>query len=133
VDALVVEAVYSTAERAISNRLHVRLGGIGPWFTPLLTLQLRPRIGVRLEDLRPVDAIRNITAPVLLIAGELDQRTLLDESRSLYDAAPPPKELWVVPNAGHVDFHRYATEDYQPRVLSFLARHMGEPSEPEPA
>jgi fermentation-respiration switch protein FrsA (DUF1100 family) len=72
--------------------------------------------------LRPVDAIARIRAPLLLIAGAADLRTTPADAERLFAAAPEPKQLWVVPEAGHVDFHRVAPEEYEARVLQFLAR-----------
>jgi len=40
----------------------------------------------------------------------------------LFERARAPKQLWLVPNAGHVDLHRAAREEYEKRVLAFLAQ-----------
>ena len=45
VDALVLESVSPTLEEAIDNRLAIRPGPLGPPLAPLLTAQLRPRLG----------------------------------------------------------------------------------------
>jgi uncharacterized protein len=124
VDALVLEAVYPDIEDAVANRLRLRLGAIGPWFTPLLTLQVHPRWGVRLDQLRPIDAIKRVHAPVFIIAGSDDPRTTLAESKRLFAAAPEPKEFWVVPGAAHVNFERFAPRDYQAHLLAFLDRYL---------
>jgi len=124
VDALVLEAVYPDVRQAVRNRLRIRFGKLGAWLAPLLTLQLKPRLGIDLDDLRPVAKIANARAPVLIIAGEQDERTTLADSQQLFDAAPQPKELWVVPGARHVDFHRYAQSEYELPVLQFLQQHL---------
>jgi fermentation-respiration switch protein FrsA (DUF1100 family) len=122
VDALVLEAVYPDIETAVGNRLRMRLGPLGAWLTPLLISQLAPRWGIDPRDLRPVDAIRRVRVPLFLIAGADDPRTTLIDSERLFAAAPDPKELWIVPGAGHVDFHQVAPEEYEHRVGDFLAR-----------
>ncbi len=43
-----------------------------------------------------------------------------EDARSLYARAPKPKELWLVPNAGHVDLHRAAPAQYEAHVLTIL-------------
>jgi fermentation-respiration switch protein FrsA (DUF1100 family) len=120
VDALVLEAVYPDVRQAISNRLRLRLGPIGSLFTPLLAVQLKPRLGVGTNELRPIDRINLIDAPVLVIAGQNDRRTTIEESRALFEAAREPKEFWAVAGASHVDFHRFDREQYEDRVLRFL-------------
>jgi len=122
VSALVLEAVYSTLDEAVANRMAIRLGEPGRWLAPLLLWQLEPRLGVSSEAVAPIRGIRDIEAPILLMAGEQDRRTTLDQSRALYGAAPEPKELWVVPGATHRDFHRFAPREYERRVLDFLNR-----------
>ena len=126
VDALVLEAVYPDVRNAVNNRLRIRFGRAGEWLAPLLILQIKPRLGIGVEDLRPIEAIATIQTPVFVIAGELDQRTTLGESEALFRAAPEPKFLWVVRGARHVDFHRYAGSEYEDRVLRFLQIHLRE-------
>jgi uncharacterized protein len=133
VGALVLEAVYPTLEEAIDNRLAIRFGALGPPLAPLLTLQLRPRLGFSAEDLRPIDAIAHVGAPLLVIAGTVDRHTTLAQARRLFARAQPPKELWEVSGAGHVDFHRAARAEYEARVGAFLARALRrEPMSPPP-
>jgi fermentation-respiration switch protein FrsA (DUF1100 family) len=50
-----------------------------------------------------IDRIARISSPLLVIAGEDDRIVPIDESRSLYEAAPQPKRLVVVPGADHND------------------------------
>ena len=124
VDALVLEAVYPTFEEAASNRLKLHLGWIGPLFTKFLLLQAKPRIGVSLEDLRPIEKIGTIKAPLLLIAGSDDKRTTLSESKRLFSKAPEPKELWILNGAVHEDFHAYSPRYYEEKILSFFSKYL---------
>ena len=127
VEALVIEAVYPHVHKAIKNRLRLRFGHAGDWLAPLFTFQLPLRTGIDLADLRPAANISRIRAPILIVAGEQDQRTTLADSRQLFRAAPEPKQLWRVPGARHVDFHRYASSEYEERVLEFLQTYLRGP------
>jgi uncharacterized protein len=124
VDALVLEAVYPDIETAVANRLRLRLGPLGPLLTPLLTWQIYPRWGIRIDQLRPIDGIRKVHVPMLVIAGAEDPRTTLAESKRLFAAAAEPKQFWIVPGAGHVNFQRFAPQEYEARVLGFLDRFL---------
>jgi fermentation-respiration switch protein FrsA (DUF1100 family) len=128
VDALVLEAVYPDLHQAVKNRLQLHLGPAGAWLAPLLTLQIRPRMGIDVNDLRPVDKIANIQAPVFIVAGALDRRTTVADSQRLFDAAPEPKQLWIIPGARHEDLHRYVGTEYEDRILQFLQLHMSRTS-----
>jgi fermentation-respiration switch protein FrsA (DUF1100 family) len=120
-DALVLEAVYATFDDAIVNRLVMRLGAIGRLLGPALIWYVKLRLGFDPALLRPVAHIAELHAPILLIAGEADQHATLREMRELYDRANPPKDLWIIDKARHEDFYRYATDEYERRVVGFLA------------
>ena len=126
VDALVLEAVYPSIADAIEARLAMRAGRFGARvLAPLLLSQIRPRLGIRARELRPIDALGKVRSPVLVAAGTADPKTPLEQSRRFFAAAPEPKELWEVEGAGHQDFLEHAPETYRERVLGFLARYLG--------
>ncbi len=122
VDSLVLEEVYPTIEIATRNRMENYLGAFGKILTPVLLKQLQWRLGVSASQLCPVDHIANVACPVFIMSGEKDRNTRPTDTRMLFESARSPKELWFVPNAGHVDLHRAAREDYETRVLAALAR-----------
>ena len=128
VDALVIEAVYADIHDAVANRLRIGFGPLGPWLAPLLTAQVEPRFGVRLDQLRPLDAIARVRVPLLIMAGSEDERAPLADAQRLFAAAPEPKELWVVPGAAHVNFQHFAPAEYEARLLAFLERTIRAPA-----
>jgi fermentation-respiration switch protein FrsA (DUF1100 family) len=128
-DAMILEGVYSTIERAVENRLKRYFGRLGAMGTPILTCQLPMRLGVPVAGLRPVDAIRRVRCPVFVLGGMLDEHTVdehtvAEETRALFDAAPEPKESWLIEGAAHVDLHDYAGAEYERRVLAFLEKYL---------
>jgi len=132
VDALVLESVFSDIHPALINRLRVRLGGIaGAVVTlvvaPLLEVMMPPILGVRLGDLRPIDRIGAVTAPLLVISGTADLYTPIAEAQALYDHAPASSQFWAVPGAGHVDLRTYEPAAYWSHVLPFLTGHLQSP------
>ena len=129
VDALVLESVYPDIGAALSNRLRVGLGPtLGPAFTPVLAslfqLLLPPVLGVSPAELRPIDRIGSVVAPVLVVSGTEDDRTPLQEAQGLFDRAPQPKAFWAVQGAGHVDLERFGPVAYWATVLPFLEAHL---------
>jgi fermentation-respiration switch protein FrsA (DUF1100 family) len=126
VDEVVLEAVYPTLEQAVSNRLTMRLGGWASVLTPVLTKQLKPRLGFSADDLRPLDRVGQVTAPKLFIVGEKDVHTTLEESQQLFAAAREPKELWIIKDAPHGNFYTFAPQEYASRVLTFFGKYLRE-------
>ncbi|HEX6862198.1 MAG TPA: alpha/beta fold hydrolase, partial [Thermoanaerobaculia bacterium] len=120
-DAVVLEAVYPDVKDAVRNRLRIYLGPMGSPLAPLLLFQFRPWLGISPQDLRPVDHIQDLGAPVLILAGTKDRHTTMAETRRLFEAAKQPKELWLIEGAAHVDLHGFAGDEYEERVLGFFA------------
>jgi fermentation-respiration switch protein FrsA (DUF1100 family) len=124
VDAMIVESAYPTIEQAVEDRLAIRLGPWGKFAAPLLTWQMRPRLGIGVEDLCPIRQAAHITVPKFFMAGDLDRHTTAEESQALFAAASAPKQLWIVKGAGHEDLHAFAPDSYEKQVLEFLGRNL---------
>jgi fermentation-respiration switch protein FrsA (DUF1100 family) len=122
IDALILEAVYPTIEIATRNRQQNYLGTFGQSLSPLLTTQLQPWLGISANDLRPIDHIAAVGCPVLMMSGEKDRHTRPEDTRLLFSCAQDPKEVWLVPRAGHVDLHHATAKEYESRVLAFLEK-----------
>lgn len=128
VDALILEAVYPTIDEAVAARLNIRLGDAGALLAPLLTLQLKPRLGIDSQDLRPVSRIGKLHSPVLIMTGAEDKHTPLEQARRLFSAANEPKEFWMIDGAEHVDLQKFSPVAYRNKILAFLAKHLGAPN-----
>ena len=122
VNSMVIEMVYPTINDAVADRLAAHLGRWAKVLSPLLLIQLKPRLGITADDLRPIDHVGQLTIPKLFIAGANDQHTTLAESRKIFETASEPKEFWVVPGAAHVDLHNAARVEYELRVVDFFKR-----------
>jgi len=120
VDALVLESVYPSIDRAIANRLSLRVGSFGAAAATLFTAQLPVRLGVSAAELRPIDKIAEVGCPVLVLSGEADPRTTAEETRELFAAAAEPKRLKLFPGAGHVDLMERDPGAWKAEVMSFL-------------
>jgi fermentation-respiration switch protein FrsA (DUF1100 family) len=123
-DAVVIESMYPTIEEAVSDRLTMRLGPFASELVPLLLWQLPLRTGVSPSELRPIEKLPRLHSPLFVISGAEDRHTKWEETQRLYEAAQPPKELWKVPKAAHVDLHLFAPEEYQRRILVFFGKHL---------
>ena len=132
IDTLVLESVYPSIAEAVGNRVRKRIGILEPIATWLLLAQLRLRLGISPDDLRPIDAIRRIACPVFVMSGAEDKHTTLAETRRLFDCAPSPKELEIFPGVGHEDLFNSDPEKYRERVLPFLEKHLAKGSSESP-
>jgi fermentation-respiration switch protein FrsA (DUF1100 family) len=88
-----------------------------PWFAgTLLTSPVQREVGNLPADL--------LARTPCFIGGSEDQHTTPQEMREMIDAAPEPKELWMVPKAKHVDLCQFAGAEYKDRILRFFDRHL---------
>lgn len=132
VDAMVLESVYPTITDAVRDRLRAWLGPLGApatLLTPLATRVLGARAGVTAAQLRPIDHIGAVRAPLLLLSGTRDPYTPIAEARALFAHATAPREMWEVAGATHEDLYAFDPPAYEQRVGRFLAAQLrrGEP------
>jgi fermentation-respiration switch protein FrsA (DUF1100 family) len=102
----------------------LRVGSLSRVLSPLLLFQLKPRLGIGVDDLRPIDSIGSMRCPVLVLAGTADHHTTEAQTRALFAAANDPKELWLVPGASHDDLLRFDAVGYARHVVGFLNRYL---------
>jgi fermentation-respiration switch protein FrsA (DUF1100 family) len=102
----------------------MRLGAAGVWVAPLLLMQIPLRLEFGVQDLRPIAAIADVHAPLLVAAGTKDLHTRWPETERLFAAAREPKALWPVRGAAHVDLHDFDTAAYRARLLPWLQSHL---------
>lgn len=122
--ALVLESVYPTLVDAVQDRLAMRFGPAGAWLAPLLLVQIPLRLNLSVDQLRPVDAVAAVHAPLLIAAGTQDLHTRWPETQALFAAANAPKALWPVQGAAHVDLHDFNAAAYEARLLPWLQHHL---------
>lgn len=121
VEGYVLESVYPSIEKAVMNRLRMRMGEIGGYFAPILYEQIPMRLGIELADLQPAEAIKRVRAPVLIMNGTEDRRTTREDALRLYGNAPAPKTLVWFEGAGHANLYEQDRSKYRKAVLGFLA------------
>lgn len=65
-----------------------------PWLTPR---------AIMVNRFNSLDAIQQYSGPVLISHGDADRLIPIEQGRSLYEAAPGPKKLIIVPGGRHND------------------------------
>jgi pimeloyl-ACP methyl ester carboxylesterase len=123
VAAVIADAPYADLYNPIGNRmreLHYPL----PWLGSRLVV-LGASLRARTRLLAPLDHVARLSPRGLLIIAPHEDR-LIDtaQARRLYASARAPKELYVVPGAGHADALAVGGAEYRRRVLGFLVRHL---------
>lgn len=73
------------------------------------------------NEFRNIDKISRLAVPLLLIHGERDRIVPVEMGRRLFAKAPPPKQLLIVPGAGHSNAHAVGGQSYRRAWLDFIA------------
>jgi len=107
---------------------HIVHGGEAPLVRRLVEWQVvmfyRLDTGVDPAQVSPVADISRIgPRPLLLIYGEHEAER--GGAELLYNAAQQPKELWIVPGAGHGGYIGVAPQEYERRVVTFFDKALG--------
>ena len=85
------------------------------WLLPQLTIE---------NAFSPVESVHAVSPiPLLFIHGERDSIVPVAHSQRLYARAAEPKEIWLVPDAGHIQAVKQ--KDIRKRLAEFLRRHAG--------
>lgn len=124
----VLVSVYPDIDNAIRNRIAAHAPEPLPTLlTPLLKYQSQPRFGVPPERLRPIEALRKVTAPVLIVGGGADPYTPPEESREMLAAAAGPKDLLLLDGMDHAKATWVDTPAYRDRLKDFFVAALGAP------
>ena len=108
--ALVIESAFSSYAGIVREKL------AATWLT--WPFQWLPSLTVD-ERFSPLPAMKMISPiSLLVIQGDQDAIVPLHHAQRLYDAALEPKQLWIVPGAGHIQAMR---QDIQrDRLVNYL-------------
>lgn len=121
--AVILEGCYHDVAGAFESRLR---NGYPPWYQRLsrgVIWVTERRLGLRLEQLCPAEHVGGLApAPVLLLTGTEDVHAPARDAERLYERCRGPRELWLVPGAGHNDVPEIGGAAYQQRILQFLSR-----------
>lgn len=130
VRAVVCESTYDTALNAVDRRFRNRVGLpgwlAGIFYRPFVEL----RLGVNAREISPLDRIGDLPCPVFILAGEEDRHTWLEDTLRLHEAAPKPRQLWIVPGVAHTDLYAADPETYESQLRTFIDAHV--PRRPRP-
>ncbi len=75
---------------------------------------------LRSERYDSIRKIGDIHCPLLVIHGTADQLIPASEGQALFDAAPKPKDIWLVTGAGHNNVALRAGDEYGRRIRDWI-------------
>lgn len=126
IQALVIESGFSDLQRDIGILFH-RFTGLPAFpFANLVVFWGQRISGIRLGEIRPERVIGRIAPRAVFIISDL-RDGIADEPHDgehLYAHAGEPKQLWQVPDVGHVQAFNVLPEEWTARVEAFLDEYL---------
>jgi fermentation-respiration switch protein FrsA (DUF1100 family) len=125
IKAVISDSAYRNLYSSMVH--HARIFYHLPGFPTNIFLRLSYflRFGNDPRRVSPEDVIERISSrPVLLLNGERDNQTPPENARILFEKASQPKEIWIIPGAGHGEAYGVYWEEYQKKIVEFLKRNL---------
>jgi len=123
VRAVVAESSFRNVHSVVRQNFRVATRLPHFPFAPLTIWLVERRWGVRAARIAPereIGALENCA--VLLIHAENDSVVSVQDAHALFSAAREPKELWLIPDAGHAQAYLSERDTYAERVRQFFDR-----------
>ncbi|MBI4597955.1 MAG: alpha/beta hydrolase [Candidatus Omnitrophica bacterium] len=124
--AIAVDSPYTNLNSSISRHVHLMY----PWlprvpFDWMIAATYRMRFGLWPQQLSPEASAAQLgPRPLLLIQGGADPRMPPEEATRLFEQSSNPKELWVIPHAGHLEGYTMDPAAYVKRLVIFFESHL---------
>lgn len=130
IKAIVVDSPYINLDRAIVDHTNLIFPFFGRFFGIFVVLSYRLRFLVNSSKVSPLKTVKRLSSALLIINGKNDKFMLPSYVERLYNQANPPKEIWLVPDAGHLGGFWVRKEEYIQRVLNFFNENLMEAEPP---
>jgi uncharacterized protein len=123
--AVIEDSGYATLADVLSYGFH-RVTGLPafPFDSALLTIAAFD-VHLDLSRVQPIRDAARLQRPLLVIVGTADHMVPPADGLAIFRAASGPKQLLVIPNAGHVAGFWVARALYETTVLNFLRSSLG--------
>ena len=126
--AVVEDSGFSSLDAVFSADLSRLTGGLPAMPLGLAYVAIAQRdLGFNISAVQPVVDASHLAKPLLAIIGSADKTVPPAEGYAIFAAAQGPKQLLVVPGAGHTQEYFVDPGVYKSTVLSFLGAHLPSP------
>ena len=126
VECLVLDSPFADLRKLLVETIHRRGRLPARPIVGVVGLAFRARSGHSIDEARALAALTCLEPrPLFFIHGASDTVIAPQHSRLLYECYRGPREIWLVPAAGHTEAYYNDRALYVERVAGFFARHLG--------
>jgi len=119
--SVVAEAPFRTFREVALYRMAQKAPVIGPLLVTPAFWYARLRYGLDLDQASPLEAMRLIKVPALIIHGSADTNIPPDHGRDLAAAGGACAQFWSVSGGGHTDAIARQPAEFERRVLAWFS------------
>ena len=121
IGAVVADSSYADLKDMMEPEFSKRTN-FPKFFLPPLLFVVKIMYGVDFTAVKPIESVSEIAPrPIFFIHGELDEIVPLEHAYRLHQASQNPQnQLWVVPEAGHVESYATQPEEYMSKITAFF-------------
>lgn len=123
VKGIIADCGFTSADESIKSVLKRDGIAVEPAFTVANRL-FRSKTGYNYHDYSTLDAMEDNTLPVLFIHGSADKLVPCSMTIECYNACKAPKELLIIPDAGHAMSVFKDPETYHKALKGFVEKYI---------
>ncbi len=123
-DVLVLDSSFARLEKQLDDTFTARTGLPKKPFLPIAMQLCYYMGGGIVQDVNPVQWIKQVNIPVLIIHSDVDELVPIFDAKTMYNNANKPKELWIVSDAKHGDAWKLDYEHYKNTITNFIAHYL---------
>ncbi|MCA1066250.1 alpha/beta hydrolase [Rossellomorea sp. AcN35-11] len=124
VKGIIADSGYTSLEEELSHQLKYLYRLPSFPIMEVTSIVTKVRAGYTFREASSLEQVKKNRLPLFIIHGDQDELVPTEMAYRLYEATNTPKELWIVPGAGHTEGFTVEEEEYKKRVKDFIEEVM---------
>lgn len=120
VKGIIADSGFTTMREELTHQLKHLYRMPGFPLIPITSMITKFRAGYFYGEVTPIEQVKRNTLPILIIHGGADDLVPTWMAKELFAVAGGDKELWIIPNVGHIKGYEMETIEYEKRLNHFL-------------
>jgi uncharacterized protein len=119
VKGVIADSGYTTVQEELSHQLKYLYNLPAFPVMQVTSAVTKIKAGYTFSEASAIGSVERNQLPLFIIHGDQDQLVPTEMGKRIYDKANSPKEIWIVPGAGHTEAYTVAEQEYQDKLKAF--------------
>ncbi len=126
IKAIVADSSYATLDNMLKESYKIFPGFVKFPFVATTRLLSKLLINTDISKVSPMESIKKLKTPILIIHGEKDSEIPVENAHQLYqNSNKDSTELWIMPKTDHGQGHVMYTQEYENKIIKFFDEYLG--------